>query len=329
MKLMEFTCRCYSVDVNKRPVVIWGHKSSKTPTILRRFVPDHTHSHIHRGYFKAFSSLGFETYWVNSQSEIDSGILKNALVFTEDQVDNDLPVHKNALYITHHSSKSKYQESGVKRLNLCNFVLDLLKGESYNYPGGSVERIGDVSFVDSENKALYQPWATDLLPGQEIEFQPIVRGASLPKLHYVGTTNHDGLRPRFIRLEKAAKDYGLQFRAHKGVSEQAAIDLIRASSFAFDLRGDWHLERGYIPCRIWKSMSYGRAVSSNSPGLEEIFGDRVMFASDESELVNRALAVESNPAALSLIRDNQMWVASNHTFLNRAKTILEAVSNLL
>jgi len=43
-------------------------------------------------------------------------------VFTEDQVDANLPVFQTAAYVTHHSTKTKYYEHGIRRLNLCNFV---------------------------------------------------------------------------------------------------------------------------------------------------------------------------------------------------------------
>lgn len=206
--------------------------------------------------------------------------------------------------------------------------MDLTSGESYNYPGSRVERIDDVTFFDSRNSALYQPWATDLMPGQEKAFQPLVVGLSTKELNYIGTTNHDGLKPKFHALKDVARLHGLNFRAFKGKSDEETRRLVRSSSFAFDLRGQWHLERGYIPCRIWKSMSYGRAVSSNSISLETVFRNRVHFPKLEAELVPMAIEIEGKTGTLAEIRDNQNWVMSQHTFLNRANAVLNALQNI-
>lgn len=309
-------------------VVIWGHRPNKLNQRLGKFLPPHTHSYIHQNYFKAFKFLGLETYWINEASSLDESLLKNAIVFTEDQVDENLVVNQSSIYITHHSTKSKYLEDGVRRINLCNFVMDLLDGESYNYPGGTVERIDDVTFFDSANMALYQPWATDLLPS---EFSSTVRNPlqfESKALNYVGTTNHDGLASRFAKLKKAAKSHNLNFKAYRGVSDEKAIRLVQESAFAFDLRGDWHLERGYIPCRIWKAMSYGRLISSNSMKLKAVMGDRVNFQVNEELLVETALERESDRHSLELAIQNQDWVKMNHTYLNRASALLNLANQV-
>jgi len=82
-----------------------------------------------------------------------------------------------------------------------------------------VERVDDVTFFDSQNSALYQPGADDLLHGQEAAFPPIVLGLNAKGLNYVVTTNHDGLQPQFDALREVASSFGLYFRAFKGKSD--------------------------------------------------------------------------------------------------------------
>ena len=303
---------------NLKRVVIWGHKPVKTLGFGRFKRSSHTHSHIHLGYFKAFSALGFETYWIDSLKDLPKPFLEQSLFFTEGQVDEDLPVNMASFYVTHHSDSEKYHSLGERWLKLHNFVMDLRDGRSYNYPGSKVQEVDDVTYFDQDNNALYQPWATDLLPGSEVN--PMLPSVKI--VNYVGTINHDGISGRFTKFREDAKASGYIVKVHSGVSEDEARRLMQTSALAIDFRGDWHLARGYIPCRLWKGLSYGRAMTSNSAILEGVFGSRVAFAQQDEPLFDAAVRNERSSNSAS-IHENAEWVMKNHTFVNRAKRILE------
>lgn len=303
---------------NLKRVIVWGHKPVRTLGFGRVKRKSHTHSHIHLGYFKAFSFLGFETYWIDSPKNLPKSFLKGSLFFTEGQVDEELPVNPGSLYVTHHCTPEKYDSLGDRWLKLHNFVMDLRNGGSYNYPGANVQEIDDVTYFDEVNNALYQPWATDLLPGSKVT----AVAPSRTLINYVGTINHDGIEGRFAKFREEAKASGYNVKVHSGVSEDEARGLMQTSALTIDVRGDWHLERGYIPCRLWKGLSYGRAMTSNSTILEDVFGSRVAFADHDQSLFYAALRNErsSNPNST---QENAEWVMHNHTFVNRARRILE------
>lgn len=309
-------------------VVIFGHRPAvgRFPLGLRRRT--HTHSYIHGGYFKAFSALGFETYWLDENSkDLASLPTKGTLFFTEDQVDSGIPLAADGYYVTHSSSKSKYEEIGAPRLNLCNFVSDLRQGLSFNYPGQVVEKIDQVTYIDAASRALYQPWATDLLPS-EIDAADLVpfTGANR-EINYVGTIGHDNIQIRFDAFRRAAAGAGARVKLHSGVSDQEAKRLVRNSLISVDLRGDWHLERGYIPCRLWKNLSYGMHVGSNSELLQPIFEDRVSFDSDPAALFDRTLT-DTSRLPLEERRLAMLWIRERHTFVNRARRVVEALQAL-
>lgn len=309
-------------------VVIFGHRPGVGRNLLGFGRRTHTHSYIHGGYFRAFSALGFETYWLDENSKnLASLPTKRTLFFTEDQVDRSIPLAANGYYVTHSSSKSKYEEIGAVRLNLCNFVSDLRQGISFNYPGQFVEKIDDVTYVDAASRALYQPWATDLLPSEIDAADVIPFSGSIREINYVGTIGHDHIQTRFDAFRRAAAGSGVRVKLHSGVSDQEARSLVRNSLISVDLRGDWHLERGYIPCRLWKNLSYGMHVGSNSELLKPIFEDRVSFDSDPAALFDRTLA-DTSRITLEERRLAMLWVRERHTFVNRARRVLETIQAL-
>jgi hypothetical protein len=141
-------------------------------------------------------------------------------------------------------------------------------------------------------------------------------------INYVGTINHDGIYGRFTKFREDAKAFGYAVKVHTGVNEESARRLVQTSALAIDLRGDWHLARGYIPCRLWKGLSYGRAMTSNSTILKGVFGSKVAFAESDEALFEAALRNERSSNSNS-IHENAEWVMRNHTFVNRARRILE------
>lgn len=146
-------------------IVIWGHKPLSARSRLgRRYTA--THSYIHQGFIRAFEYLSYEVSWLDSRDGLDGTNFSGALFFTEGQVDDQIPLCRDATYVLHHCDSHKYLEIGAKILNLCNYVKYCDTGVSPNYPGSFVERIDRWHFYDSKNFALYQPWATDLLPGE-------------------------------------------------------------------------------------------------------------------------------------------------------------------
>lgn len=306
---------------NFKKVVIWGHK----PRISVKFgvFPKgrHTHSYIHEGYYRGFRDLGYETFWFDNEDNVEGFNFDNALFFTEDQAQSNIPLRKSATYVLHHTPSDKYQNAGARILNLCNYVKDVEDGISFNYPGSSVTKISDLVFFDSVNRALYQPWATNLLP-REIRsdyFWPYKE--SELNVNYIGTTGHEDLPLRFKRFKNSLEESGSKFNLYSRVDELTAQSLVESSRVSVDIRGSWHLERGYIPCRIWKSLSYGKFVGSNSPILKNVFSDFLHVDPEESTLFH---STEDSYRHLKKAKmlESINWVKSKHTYINRANSIL-------
>lgn len=325
MKARGTACRLWSVEIKR--VVIFGHlpKSMWSPRVGRY---SHTHSYIHKGYFRAFRALGYDTLWLDNKHPRLADIpVDGTLFFTEGQVELNIPISSSAGYITHSSKTTLYEERGANRLNLWNYVSDLRGGTSFGYPGSSVTKINDVTYLDESFRALYQPWATNLLP-EEIDLKRFMTfDGSIRKINYVGTVGHDNIKLRLDDIKKQAKKRKIAFRVLAGVSDEEAVEAARTSLVNFDIRGDWHLERGYVPCRIFKTLSYGKHLTSNSPLLAGVFGDRIAIEPELENFLDRAIQSSSEATSDHLI-DNMMWVRDHHTFINRADQCIDAFDKL-
>ena len=80
-------------------IIIWGHK-----------LHSHTHSYIHGAFFKAFKSMGYDTYWLDNSDNIDVISFKDCLFMTEGQCDNSIPLDKTNRYILHNCDITKYAD---------------------------------------------------------------------------------------------------------------------------------------------------------------------------------------------------------------------------
>ena len=71
-------------------VIIWGYP-----------LHTHTHSYTHAAVFKAFESLGYETYWFHDGEYPEDFDYENCLFFTEGFADSKMPLRKTSTYFVH------------------------------------------------------------------------------------------------------------------------------------------------------------------------------------------------------------------------------------
>lgn len=279
-------------------VIIWGHK-----------LHSHTHSYIHNSYFKAFKSLGYEVFWFDETDDVSRFDFSNCIFFTEDQVKRGMPLRNDCKYIAHHIQPSFFD--GIDSvLNLGNYIVDV---EKY-------EKIKDQTYFDSKTKTLYQCWATDLLPDEIDENDFCQFDSSKKYINYVGSLYDEGLE--FAQeFGSISQTQGKEVRLYRGVSDEDNRNLIRQSYICPDFRNYHHIKVGYIPCRIFKTISYGQVIGTNSVNVKRVFGDYVVFGSDPKQLYENM--VESFYKRTINISEAMLFIKNNHTYINRANTILK------
>lgn len=283
-------------------IIIWGHYPLHSST----------HGYIHDTYFKAFKSLGYDVMWVsNEPHNID---YSNSIFFVEDSQKSHMPIRKDCKYITHHIDTKYFTDLGVPFENILKLGNCIRSTMIY-------EKIEDLCYWDSSTRTLYQTWGTDLLP-DEIDINDIVKFNPNNKyINYVGMMYEQG--PYWIQYfahcaeqdNKVVKLYTLN------VSHEENRKLIKDSYICPDFRSDWHLQCGYIPCRIQKNISYGKIQGTNSPFIKEAFGEYVVFGGTPETLYYNL--IEANVNGKIDMKGAMQFIKDKHTYINRINNIFK------
>ncbi len=278
-------------------VVIWGHP-----------LHSHTHSYIHAGFEKAFKHLGYETFWFSvPPANFD---FNNSFFITEGQVDSNIPKNSTSIYLLHNSDHSKYKDIPSDHLfNLQVFTLDCV-GRDTLIPGKKVEYYSD--------RTVYFPWATDLLPHEFGE--PVI--SIERKINFVGYA----VNP-WTQFGKICAKHNIQFNTFGGTFNSKSKNnrtfednkkLIQESIIAPALQSNWQVEHGYIPCRIFKNISYGKMGITNSKTVNDLFDGKLLYDTNLENLMKKGLEFQNQ----ELVKELMENVKNNHTFINRIETIL-------
>ena len=116
------------------------------------------------------------------------------------------------------------------------------------------------------------PWATDLLPHEIEDNMNLVRKGQVPKESktavFVGSRSGGvhGNDTELRKFQEGCSKVGIQFTCHTSTSinNAAAQKLIQDCQVAPTIVGTWQKDKGYIPCRIFKTISYGHFGLTNS-----------------------------------------------------------------
>jgi hypothetical protein len=291
----------------KNKVFIWGHNGD-----------GHTHGHIHSAYFRAFKDMGFESYWINSKGNLKDEDFNESIFFTHHIVMNGMPLIKSCKYITHHANINHFLNAGIPRENILQLGNYIHKEEIH-------EKINETAYWNDSARTLYQTWATDLLPHEIDENNSIPFNKSAENFNYVGTMYEQGSWwfNSFSNILKNGHKVNCRLIGGFGrpVSFQENIKLARESFLCPDFRSDWHLECGYIPCRAYKNISYGRVAGTNSPWVKRALGDYIVYGGTPSTLYGKLIDAELNNKIN--MREAMLYVKDKHTYVNRIKTILK------
>ena len=284
-------------------VIIWAHKLHTS-----------THSYVQNGYYRAFKKLGWETHWVDT-TDVDSVDVSNSVIFVEDSVKRGMPIRKDCKYITHHLPTQELVDQGIPYENIIKLGNYLPQEEIH-------EKVADLTYWDESTRSIYQCWGTDLLPDEintddYVEFIPTRK-----KVNYVAMLYEQGpwWAQEFANIMN--EKHQVQFDVYtQNASDEENRNLIRSSFLCPDFRSDWHLQCGYIPCRMFKNISYGRITGTNSPLVKRALGDHIVFGGTPHTLYENLLNAEVNrtvdmKAAMTYVKDN-------HTFINRVNNLLK------
>ena len=287
-------------------VIIWGH-----------LLHSHTHSYTHEGFYRAFKFLGYETFWFDNDTNINSFDFSDCLFLTEAQVDSKIPMRKDCKYVLHNCYKMRYLIAGIPENNILMLQVYVLPALTLG------EKINEYTIYNKKVRGLFQPWATSLLP-TEISFE---NPFSIPKNKealFIGSygTGDFGNKEEWDAFGKACQENGIKLKITGGkIDLLQTVSMIKQAYMAPAIQGPWQVEKGYIPCRIFKNISCGQIGITNSTTVNSIYNNNLVYSPNCNTLfflAQREIQEKNEKKIIENIKITKEF----HTFVNRAKTIL-------
>lgn len=320
-------------------IVIWGYP-----------LHSHTHSYIHDAFYKAFKYLGHDVYWfdnVNHPSP-DSFDYKNCIFWSEGFADSLIPLEKSSIYFIHVCpNPAKYINFGVKKFIDVRYNHLWHSDHVYNYilDKSEVEKLGPGCYFQSRESSpirvkndyydydcsdydkLYITWATNLLPFEFSESNIFLERE--PAIYFCGNLSKLGRCENFSKFKPfitECESNGIKFIHNdpftNPLSDERVRELSIKSILGLDIRGPEHIKNGYVPCRVFKSISYGHMGMTNSSEVYKELDGNCIYESDTAKLFHTAMA---NRLKFSDIKSSMSYVKENHTYINRINSILSVL----
>lgn len=283
-------------------VIVWGLP-----------LHSHTHSYVHNAFFRASKYMGLETLWLHNDLKSNEILRSDDVVISCGIEDNNLHLKHGVRYVLHNSDREDLRSE--KYLNLQVYTHDVLERK--------VESYGNLTFWQNDNRTLYQPWATDLLPNEIEKLEPAV-SADSKDVFWIGSIM-DGVHGNQEEISQYASVCQLNkinFKLGRGASVEQNVDAIRQSRHSVAIQGKWQVDKGYIPCRIFKNISYGCWTFTNSKNVSDLLG--INYHANLDEMFEQAEKHNVNPD-MNRIREKMSLISKQHTYVNRLKTILDHI----
>ncbi len=290
-------------------VVVWGLKTG-----------GHTHAHIHRHFFNTLKRLDANVVLVDDLLENKDVIEGDELVISVDVASRYLPIRRGVYYCLHNCEDDIHRRIDPSRnIRLRTYT------RSAEQAG---EKWDQVTFFDGKTRTLFQPWATDLLAGEFEE--PILRPPS-NIVFWVGSIWSDRLNQGNVNeieiLKNVLEKRDIRFVHLQGISDLLNVRYVRHSLIAPAIAGRWQVENDYLPCRMWKNISYGQLGVSNVRKFDEVFNGCTVPGRSIEEIIDNTLSLPFGRYR-DMIYEQQEVVKSHHTYVNRLLNIIRAYESV-
>ena len=315
-------------------IIIWGYP-----------LHSHTHSYIHAAFFKAFKYLNYETYWFDDNNYPGDFDWNDCIFWTEGFADKNIPLNKTSTYFVHVSpNPAKYINAGVKKFIDVRYNHLWHKDHVYDYSLNKekVKKVGPCCYLqEKKNRRVqvlndyhqywiedydkfYVTWATNYLP-EEFNFEDIYYSRE-NKIYFCGNISPHGRCENFSTFKpfiNKCNSNGVEFIHNDPFSnpldENEVILRTKKSLLGVDIRGPEHIKNGYVPCRVFKSISWGHLGITNS---QEVFNElegNCLYYSDTSILFEESMKRRTD---YEYIKNSMLYVKENHTYINRINSIM-------
>jgi len=263
-------------------IVIWGLKKKW-----------HTHRFIFQAYYETLKKCSIPVIWVEDEEENKKYIEPSDLILSAEVQgkmvpekfkfeDYNLPVRDDIFYCLHN-----FKEIFLEKINPKN----LLKLQVYSDVAESFPKLYEAVHFDEKTKTLYQPWGTNLLP---TEFKKPVFNKNR-FVFWIGSIwndkNNQGNVNEINNLKKILKNIGLKFVHIRFIPEFLNIFFVRLSKIAPAISGKHQVDVNYLPCRVFKNISYGQLGLTNVSKFKDILKEDFVEEGSIEGLIRYAVSL--------------------------------------
>jgi hypothetical protein len=236
-----------------KTVTIWGLKNKRDSF---RF--------IHKGFYENFIKLGYETKWVDDS--VSNQNIHSDLFFVCGVASKHIKFHKYSNYILHNVDLNSADAETIHKDNINYLNLQVFTNDAK----GEILENGNIMY-NHELNTLFQPWGTPLSPHEWHDYVP---KSNSKREFWVGAIwNNQQNQGNKVTMEiyrKLLRNSGVRLIKRggsriklNGLSDLANSQLVRKSRFGATIVGEWQRNAEYIPCRLYKNISFGIAPISN------------------------------------------------------------------
>ncbi len=299
-------------------LVIWGLKNVY-----------HTHRHIHKAFYENTKRLGYDVIWVEDDkknqkyiktgdiiiaSEVHGKMIPKKNVFE----DYNLPVRNDIKYCLHN-----YSDTFKIKLDKNNYInLAVYQNEADK----SDIKIDELRYFNSITKTLYQPWGTDLL-FKDFK-KPIFNKNRF--VFWIGSIwnneQNQGNIKQIDELKKVLSENNLKFKQLRFIPDFLNVFFIRRSRIAPAIAGQYQVNINYLPCRMFKNISYGQLGITNVQKFSDILGDKFIINNNQNteSVINKVLNLSREEYKKEVLLQQEK--IKNYTYKESIENIIQCLN---
>lgn len=305
------------IEINK--VVIWGLRDSCD---TMKFVMD--------GFFKAWKHLNYDVYWVNSIEELESNNIdfsKCLVWYATPFSRSPPPIKKDNFYVGHNTDD--FEKEVINKIGKQHYLKHSIWATTVLNKDDIQLNQKHSIFNISKNMVIF-PWATNLLPNKIDENIKNLENVEIkPICGHIGTTNGSYAEP-YRLFGQELKKYNIPLSqggpgSSGFVPENEMVKFLKSCMIVPALQFEWQRDVKYVPCRLFKSISYGKMGITNNMEAHKFFDEKLLYSDNLKELAKMSVEFEKNPKKYEIIKDLMINVRDNHTYVSRIKLLIEVL----
>ena len=192
----------------------------------------------------------------------------------------------------------KFKNLNPVPLNEKNYEFYCKNGNHYNY---------------------YTMWGTDLLP-HEIQnnidnLEEISKKINTEVYYFCGSLQNHNMYKNYLNSKNIVfQKFGGTFRQNhpNNLSIEQHMKTIQKSVIAPAFQFNTQLTEKYVPCRIFKNISYGRMGITNNKFVNELFDNKLIYNEDVNKCIDMGLEFEKRSDKLDIIKELMYKVKEDH-----------------